>query len=397
MSLHVIVIGGGLGGLCLAQGLRKSGISVAVYERDPSLHFEHQGYRIHIDPNGSAALADCLPPQLYDLFVATSNRRSTAMRYHDHRLNETFSAQLPEEISPTRIHTAANRLTLREILAAGLTNAIHFGCTATRVEQTSRGTTIHFDDGTTAEGDVLVAADGINSIVRTQLLPDAALVKVRRHCIFGKLPLTPSNLDWAPRRLFNGFNLVRHDDTAMVLAAYRTREPFGQAISRLAPEIDLTPQQDYVMFAVVVPEDRASVEEIWDSDGEHLRDLATTLIDGWHPDLIRLVQNSDTTSLFPISVRTSIPVEPWPPTRITFLGDAIHAMTPAAGSGANTALHDAQLLTDHLAQVEKGTVPVGDAIAAYETTMREYSANAVRNSARRAEELMHVRINEIDI
>jgi len=32
--LHVIVIGGGIGGLCLAQGLKRAGMSVAVYERD---------------------------------------------------------------------------------------------------------------------------------------------------------------------------------------------------------------------------------------------------------------------------------------------------------------------------------------------------------------------------
>jgi 2-polyprenyl-6-methoxyphenol hydroxylase-like FAD-dependent oxidoreductase len=29
---HVLIIGGGVGGLCLAQGLKQSGISVAVYE-----------------------------------------------------------------------------------------------------------------------------------------------------------------------------------------------------------------------------------------------------------------------------------------------------------------------------------------------------------------------------
>ena len=60
--LHVIVIGGGIGGLCLAQGLKRAGISVAVYERDRTLTDRLQGYRVHINPSGSRALHACLPP-----------------------------------------------------------------------------------------------------------------------------------------------------------------------------------------------------------------------------------------------------------------------------------------------------------------------------------------------
>ena len=58
---HVAIIGGGMGGLCLANGLKKAGISVAVYERDQSPESRTQGYRIHIDPQGSTALHECLP------------------------------------------------------------------------------------------------------------------------------------------------------------------------------------------------------------------------------------------------------------------------------------------------------------------------------------------------
>ena len=54
--MHVLVIGGGVGGLTLAQGLKKSGVSVAVYERDRSATDRLQGYRVHINPAGSSAL-----------------------------------------------------------------------------------------------------------------------------------------------------------------------------------------------------------------------------------------------------------------------------------------------------------------------------------------------------
>src|SRR5690242_3064929 len=59
--LHVLIIGGGIGGLCLAQGLNKAGVSVAVYERDRALDARLQGYRLNIEPAGSLALHACLP------------------------------------------------------------------------------------------------------------------------------------------------------------------------------------------------------------------------------------------------------------------------------------------------------------------------------------------------
>jgi 2-polyprenyl-6-methoxyphenol hydroxylase-like FAD-dependent oxidoreductase len=64
--LHVLIIGGGIGGLTLAQGLKKSGANVAVYERDRTMTDRVQGYRVHINPAGSLALHECLPPQLFE-------------------------------------------------------------------------------------------------------------------------------------------------------------------------------------------------------------------------------------------------------------------------------------------------------------------------------------------
>ena len=64
-AYHVAIIGGGMGGLCLANGLKKAGVGVTVYERDPSPESRPQGYRIHIDPQGSTALHQCLPAHLW--------------------------------------------------------------------------------------------------------------------------------------------------------------------------------------------------------------------------------------------------------------------------------------------------------------------------------------------
>jgi salicylate hydroxylase len=45
-SFHVLIIGGGIGGLTLAQGLKQAGISAAVYERDRTVYDRLQGYRV---------------------------------------------------------------------------------------------------------------------------------------------------------------------------------------------------------------------------------------------------------------------------------------------------------------------------------------------------------------
>jgi len=87
-EFHVVIIGGGLGGLCLAQGLKKAGISVAVYERDRTCTERLQGYRIHIDPQGSRALYECLPSHLYDAFTATCAKGGKGIKFFTEQLQE---------------------------------------------------------------------------------------------------------------------------------------------------------------------------------------------------------------------------------------------------------------------------------------------------------------------
>lgn len=67
--MHVLIAGAGVGGLCLANGLRAAGVRVSVFERDHDLAVRNQGYRIHIDEDGGAALRHCLPENLYRLYL----------------------------------------------------------------------------------------------------------------------------------------------------------------------------------------------------------------------------------------------------------------------------------------------------------------------------------------
>ena len=59
--LQVLVVGGGIGGLCLARRFRKAGIQVKVFERDHTVDARLDRYRLHINPAGTRALRACSP------------------------------------------------------------------------------------------------------------------------------------------------------------------------------------------------------------------------------------------------------------------------------------------------------------------------------------------------
>jgi 2-polyprenyl-6-methoxyphenol hydroxylase-like FAD-dependent oxidoreductase len=115
-----------------------------------------------------------------------------------------------------------------------------------------------------------------------------------------------------------------------------------------------------------------------------LHRAALSAIRHWHRDLRRLVELATVEETMLVPVRTSVPVAPWPASRVTLLGDAIHAMSPARGSGANTALRDAALLAAELGAAARGDKPVLAAVADYEHEMAGYGFAALR-AAQRAE------------
>jgi 2-polyprenyl-6-methoxyphenol hydroxylase-like FAD-dependent oxidoreductase len=143
------------------------------------------------------------------------------------------------------------------------------------------------------------------------------------------------------------------------------------------PPTPITPD-DYVMWGVSARHEHLPAADAMDAAALHR--VACAAIRSWHPDVRALLAAATVDETFLIRVRTSERIPPWPPSRVTLLGDAIHAMSPAGGSGANTALLDAANLCDALS----GGGDVVTAIGAYEERMRDYGFAAV-DAARRAE------------
>jgi 2-polyprenyl-6-methoxyphenol hydroxylase-like FAD-dependent oxidoreductase len=177
-KLDVAIIGGGIGGLCLAQGLKKAGIRATVYERDETPASRLQGFRIHIDPQGSTALHECLPEHLWKIFDATEGDYARGMTIVTEQLQELLRFRGDDvRNDPVACHCSISRITLRHVLLAGLGDAVRFHKRFKRYEEMPDGRfALSFEDGSRAEADVVIAADGVNSCVRKQYLPHAGPV-----------------------------------------------------------------------------------------------------------------------------------------------------------------------------------------------------------------------------
>ena len=359
--MHVLIVGGGIGGLCLAQGLRKNGISVDVYDRDAHRDDRVDRYRLAINPAGSRALHACLPDVQWKSFLDTAGKRGGGLAFLDSRLGELVVVEdaimYPPGDDPTEADYPVDRSTLLRVLLDGLDDVVRYGKTFQHYEIGPDGRpTAHFADGTTATGDVLVGADGVHSRVRAQYLPNVTTKDVGALGIGLKLHLTDETQAWLPKRLGQGMNLVFSRQPAFLFTSVFERpEPTGD---------------DYVLCAFVARTDQFPADAAKRGAAE-LKALVQKAIAPWHPDLRRVIDEcaADTVAAFPF-LATERPA-PWTPSNITVLGDAIHAMPPAGGNGANTALRDAHLLSRQLAQ---GGV---EAIGRYEDEMRTYGFEAV--------------------
>lgn len=389
MSMHVLVVGGGIGGLALAQRLRRSGVSVAVYERDAAPASRPQGYRIHLDAEGHRALAECLPGNLFDLYVATSNQppRNPQAVFYDHHFTQTGAAGARAgDLPPDRAPTAVNRLTLRQVLLSGLDDVVRWDHELVAFDEHKGGVLATFANGETARGDVLVAADGINSMIRERMLPHAEIHDTGVRAINGKT-LVSAIPGGVPERLLNSFNGVHGPNfRTLALGVYQSRLPGADAVAELAPGTELDTVDDYLMWLQLakVEDFPVAESELWTASPEQLCDVASQMLDGWDAELRRYVELAEPDATFPLAIRAVLPVPAWETGRVTIMGDAIHAMTPIGGRGGNTALQDAALLGEQLALADQHERDVLPAIAEYEARMREYGYLAVEQSLRQA-------------
>ena len=338
---RVAIIGGGIGGLAAANALSRAGIEVAVYEAAAELREIGAGVALH--PNAIKVLR---------AIGLEDNVRNVAGRSqwqvtHNWKTGRVIGRTSREQQAASFGTTGAtvHRADLLDVLAGGLpAGVVTLGkrCTGVR----SDGVAVaRFADGSEAEADVIVGADGIHSPVRASLFgPDA------------------------PR--FTGKICYR---SVISTAAVRGARPATDGSQWLGPHgtIVLYPLRGAELINVVCHYDDDSYRhESWVT--ECAREEVLERYAGWHESLLRLFAAGDTWYKWALYDRDPIPR--WTSGRVTLLGDAAHPMLPYLGQGACQALEDGAVLATALA-AEAADPLTG--LARYERTRRPRASQVV--------------------
>ncbi|MCC8374844.1 MULTISPECIES: stiblene epoxidase [Photorhabdus] len=379
--MHVGIIGAGIGGTCLAHGLRKNGIKVTIYERNSAASSILPGYGIHINTFGKQALQECLPDENWLTFEEASRYIGGQSRFYNERLRllavqgGLMNGQI---ISEQRL--SISRTELRDILSQGLSNTIQWNKTFVRYEHIENGgIKIFFADGSHENVDVLVGADGSNSKVRKQYLPSIERFDVGVSIIIGRARLTPALIALLPQNFRDGTpnSIVPKSPDWLFISMWRA--PVNIHVESALAEID-----NFIVWVYVAATDSLP-DNITNFSAEVLCDLVRARMTSWDPNLHILIKQSDMENISPLHLRSMPHLLPWKSSTVILLGDAIHNMTPMTGSGANTALRDALLLTQKLTQVASGQEELIKAISDYEQQMRVYANEIVGISLRSAQ------------
>ena len=310
---EALIIGGGIGGLTLAIALQQRGIRAAVYEAAPLMR--PVGAGILLPPNAMRIFRQLgLADRLRDAGVvpaATEIRdaRAGVLQRIDTRL---FAERYGEPM------VAIHRGRLHAILADALDPAqLHLGKRCSTIHDDSDGIRVRFSDESEAYGNILIGADGLRSIVRRQLFPDAALRYSGQSSFRAIAPVSlPDDLRqtgwevWGAGCRF-GFTAIAPNQVYWYATMDATEKTLRADESGLA--------QLHQLFA------------------------------GFPPTVGDLIAATPAEAIIATDIHDLQPLATWHRGRIGLLGDAAHATTPNLGQGGAQAVEDAAVLAACLA------------------------------------------------
>lgn len=347
--LRIAIVGGGVGGLAAAVGLVAQGHEVEVFEQSPQ--FGRVGADVNLTPNAVHAL---------DRLGASEALRANAAR-PTHRISRTWdsgeeTSRLPMSAAAEErygapqltVHRADLLAALQDLLPEG---TIRFNARISGVSQNADAATLQFADGTRADFDLVIGADGIHSVIRTTLFGADA-------------PHFTGLVSW--RGVFAREKAPDLPD----LDAFT--KWWGPESDRQIVTFPLTHGREIFVFATHAQQ--GWTEEGWTLPGD-VAELRSHYAD-FHPEARALLDALDDVTRSALHVRE--PMAAWSQGRITLLGDAAHPMVPFMAQGACMAIEDAVVLSRAVAGKTSADVP--EALQRYEAARIPRTAEVQRSS-----------------
>ena len=340
---RVAIVGGGIGGLFAANALLAHDIPAAVYEQAPAIG--EVGAGVFLTPNSVRHLQRVgLGPAV----EKSGARVGSESRYFRHDGAPIAPVQVTDS-SGWNATFGMHRADLVDMLAHALpAGTVHTGHRCTDFEQDGRVGRVSFANGSSAEADLVIAADGIHSELRPAVHPSSEPVFSGSVAYRGLVPRERVP-HWPTDRWQMWLGKGRH------FLAFPVRG--GRLIN-------------YVGF---VPTDE-EMKESWSAPGDP--DVLRQAFAGWDPRIRQLLQEVEVTFRWALYDREPLPT--WTRRRLTLLGDAAHPMLPHLGQGANQAIEDGMALATILARSDRTTAP--SALLAYERLRRERVAQVQRGA-----------------
>jgi FAD-dependent urate hydroxylase len=346
-NLKAIIIGAGMGGLTAGIALRQAGYEVEIYDRVRELR--PAGAAISLWSNGVKVLNWLGLGQE----IASVGGQMDRMAYYSftgEKLTDFSLQPLIEAVGQRPYPVTRTDLQTMLLNAFGADQVqLHSKCIA--VEQDADRVTAHFEDGRTATGDVLVAADGTHSILRSYVLGQA--IERRYVGYVNWNGLVPASADLAPK-------------TSWVLYVGEHKRASLMPVGG-----------DRFYFFIDVPLPKGTV-----SQPETYREELTGFFKGWAEPVQQLIQRLDPLTTNRVEIHDIEPLQTLVRGRVALLGDAGHGTAPDLGQGGCQAMEDGFVLANYL---KSTTLSVEDALKRYEAARKDRVAEVITRARKRSD------------
>ena len=374
--MHVAIIGGGITGLSLALNLHQRGISCHVYERAPEI--KELGVGITLLPHAMrefAGLGDGIADAL--LAAGIENVESCFFNRFGQLIYKEARGRLSGYKFPeVGIHRGRLHLILYQAALTKLTSSrLSTNHTCVAVEQDEQAAKVTFTDTTSGRAlpavsaDIVVACDGINSVIRKQFYPSDDVAFAGINSWRGVTRRKP---------ILTGRSYIR---IGSILTGKIVIYPIIDNVDESGPQlINWMAEIKQTTFA----------KNDWNKPG-NIADFIS-LYESWRfdwLDVADLIEKADFILEYPMVDKD--PIDRWTFGRVTLAGDAAHPMYPRGSNGAAQGAIDARMLADCLA----ANSDVGAALRTYEAARAPATAKVVRTNREHPPDFINIKVEEL--